>query len=295
MFGVGFVVREFVERRLLGQIEQRVVADDDLFEFALGMLNDVDRIAHQDFSFRTDQRTVAEARQRQPVRRARLDRDQREIKVFVGEEERVRLEAEPHDRKLGAAIAELEIEFGHAAPGEILGSQHVVVGHQQRWRHHEAGAEATLTATQIGNDAAHRAARDGALFEKADGEEIARRTDHALEEFVGHRFGGDGVVLHQFVQPVRQRLLRQGAGDLAGQKPPRPDRPFHRIQQAIGTACHPLRGFRLAVFALVDRRFLDVALLLARLEVLGRQQRDVGVERRNITWSAHSSLPVTFD
>ncbi len=198
----------------------------------------------------------------------------------------VGLEVEALDRERGAALGELIVELGNAATGVGIGPEHMIVGHQQRWRHQEAGAQPAPAAAEIGDDPTHRATRHRAFVEEAYGEEITRRTDDPLDDRVGHGIG-------------RHLVLRDHGADFIGQclRGPRLRRhrghrhpPLHRVNQPVDAFGQPLRALRFGVLALVDGFCLGVPLLLARLEVVGSVHRDVEIEGGFVAGSAHGSL-----
>ena len=157
--GVGLVMDEQLQF-----IHHLVVADGQLLGLAIGVLDDVHRLPHQQLALVLDQRQPAAGGQAW----LRCHRHQGIVELLVAEEQL--LGGEVHhraglDRTAGVFLV---VELHRGAARRSSRVQHVLVGEQQPRTHQEAGAVAQRAAATVTDvDPSHRPGHPQSLLKEA--------------------------------------------------------------------------------------------------------------------------------
>src|SRR5215208_2116093 len=171
-----------VAQEIFQLVDDLVLPQGQLLGLAVGVLDDVDVLAHNSFALFLDQAVPTElAKGGTAVEGALRYSHQAVVQTGVGEEKGLGLEVEDHRAQRLAREVLLEIEL-HPAVGRLGGTaKDVVVGKQQPWGNHEPRPEANrLAGGGPYLDPAHGAGYGQGQLQIDDPDQVAL-ADDALE------------------------------------------------------------------------------------------------------------------
>ena len=176
---------------------ERVVANRDLLQPPHRVADHVDRLAHRDLALLGDQPVPAELLPGRPAVGAGLHRHQGVVQVFVGQEQRGRVQPVGGDRAGVLVRVDLAVELGHGMLGGGDVGQHVVVGQQQPLADQRPGPRGHQPPPPVIGEPRHGPRRPASPGQKVDRLEVVGGVDDPLQQHVRlHLFHGSDR-LHQ--------------------------------------------------------------------------------------------------